>query len=90
MTHDYKRNGTTTLSAALEILQGRVVGECFERHRRPELLRFLRCLDQEFPGAIPLHLVLDNYGTHQHPRVQTWLQRHPASFLILSPPVPVG
>jgi transposase len=77
MTHDYKRNGTTTLFAALEILQGRVVGECFERHRHQELSRFLRCLDQEFPGAIPLHLVLDNYGTHQHPRVQTWLQRHP-------------
>ena len=77
MTHDYKRNGTTTLFAALEILQGRVVGECFERHRHQELLRFLRRLDQEFPGTIPLHLVMDNYGTHKHPRVQTWLQRHP-------------
>jgi transposase len=77
MTHDYKRNGTTTLFAALEVLQGRVIGECFERHRHQELLRFLRRLDREFPGEIPLHLVMDNYGTHKHPRVQTWLQRHP-------------
>ena len=77
MTHDYKRNGTTTLSAALEVLQGRVVAECFERHRHQEFLRFLRRLDQEFPGTVPLHLVMDNYGTHKHPRVQTWLQRHP-------------
>jgi transposase len=77
MTHDYKRNGTTTLFAALEILQGRVVGQCFERHRHQELLRFLRRLDQEFPGETPLHLVMDNYGTHKHPRVQTWLKHHP-------------
>src|SRR5712692_5292401 len=77
MTHDYKRNGTTTLFAALDILQGRVVGQCFERHRHQEFLRFLRRLDQEFPGAVPLHLVLDNYGTHKHPKVRTWLKRHP-------------
>jgi transposase len=77
MTHDYKRNGTTTLFAALEVLQGRVVGQCFERHRHQELLRFLRRLDQEFPGEIPLHLVMDNYGTHKHPRVRAWLTRHP-------------
>ena len=73
MMHDYKRNGTTTLFAALEILQGPVVGECFERHRHQELLRFLRRLDQEFPGASSLHLVMDNYGSHKHPRLQTWL-----------------
>jgi DDE superfamily endonuclease len=72
MTRDYKRNGTTTLFAALEVLQGRVVGQCFEPHRHQELLRFLRRLDQEFPGETPLHLVMDNYGTHKHPRVQTW------------------
>ena len=77
MTHDYKRNGTTTLFAALEVLQGRVVGQCFERHRHQELLRFLRRLDQEFPGDVPLHLVMDNYGAHKHARVQTWLKRHP-------------
>ena len=77
MTHDYKRNGTTTLFAALEILQGRVVGQCYERHRNQEFSRFLKLLDQEFPGEIPLHLVMDNYGTHKHPRVQSWLKRHP-------------
>src|SRR3984957_751315 len=77
MTHDYKRNGTTTLFAALEVLQGRVVGQCFARHRNREFLKFLRRLDQEFPGEIPLHLVMDNYGTHKHPNVQAWLKKHP-------------
>src|SRR2546426_5393513 len=77
MTHDYKRNGTTTLFAALEVLQGHVVGQCFERHRPQEFLRFLRRLDEEFPGQTPLHLVMDNYGTHKHPKVQAWLKRHP-------------
>ncbi len=77
MTHDYKRNGTTTLFAALEVLQGRVVGQCFERHRHQEFLRFLRHLDQEFPTPTTLHLVMDNYGTHSHPKVKGWLQRHP-------------
>ena len=60
MTHDYKRNGTTTLFAALETLQGKVVGECHERHRHQEFLRFLRRLDTEFPGDVPLHLIMDN------------------------------
>ena len=77
MTHDYKRNGTTTLFAALEVLQGRVVGQCYERHRHQEFLKFLRRLDQEFPGETSLHLIMDNYGTHKHPRVQAWLKRHP-------------
>jgi len=77
MTHDYKRNGTTTLFAALEVLQGHVVGQCFERHRHQEFLRFLRRLDQEFPAPTPLHLVMDNYGTHSHPKVKGWLKRHP-------------
>ncbi|MGH2435413.1 MAG: IS630 family transposase [bacterium] len=77
MTHDYKRNGTTTLFAALEVLEGRVVGQCYERHRHQEFLKFLRQLDHEFPGAVPLHLVLDNYGTHKHPKVRAWLKRHP-------------
>ena len=76
-THDYVRHGTTTLFAALEVLEGRVIGQCFERHRHQEFLRFLRRLDQEFPGPVPLHLVMDNYGTHQHPKVRDWLQRHP-------------
>ena len=76
MTHDYKRNGTTTLFAALETLQGKVIGRCYQRHRHQEFLKFLRTIDAEFPGEIPLHLIMDNYGTHTHPRVQDWLQRH--------------
>jgi len=77
MTHDYKRHGTTTLFAALEIAQGKVVGHCQQRHRNQEFLKFLTTLDQEFPGQVPLHLVMDNYGSHKHPNVQAWLQRHP-------------
>ena len=77
MTHDYKRNGTTTLFAALEILQGKVIGECHERHRHQEFIKFLRRLDAEFPGDIPLHLIMDNYGTHKHAKVQAWMKRHP-------------
>ncbi len=77
MTHDYKRNGTTTLFAALEVLQGKVIGQCYQRHRHQEFLRFLRQLDQEFPGKTPLHLVIDNYGTHKHADVRAWLQKHP-------------
>jgi transcriptional regulator with XRE-family HTH domain/transposase len=77
MTHDYKRNGTTCLFAALEVLQGKVIGQCYSRHRHQEFLKFLRQLDAEFPGDIALHLVMDNYGTHKHPSVQSWLKRHP-------------
>ncbi len=77
MTHDYKRNGTTTLFAALSILDGKVIGQCVPRHRHQEFLKFLRHLDQEFPAEVKLHLVLDNYGTHKTPRVQRWLARHP-------------
>lgn len=77
MTHNYKRNGTTTLFAALDTLQGEVVGECQQRHRHQEFLKFLRRLDVEFPGKVPLHLVMDNYGTHKHEKVREWLKRHP-------------
>src|SRR5271166_2774563 len=77
MTHDYKRNGTTTLFAALDTLQGKVVGECHHRHRHQEFLKFLRRLDQEFPGTVPLHLIMDNYGSHKHEKVRQWLKRHP-------------
>ena len=77
MTHDYKRNGTTCLFAALEVLQGKVIGQCYVRHRHQEFLRFLRRLDTEFPGEVALHMVMDNYGTHKHPNVQAWLKRHP-------------
>src|SRR5712672_2003889 len=76
MTHDYKRNGTTTLFAALEVAQGQVVGQCYARHRHQEFLKFLQRLDAEFPGEVRLHVVMDNYGTHKHPKVQRWLKRH--------------
>jgi transposase len=76
-THDYKRNGTTTLFAALQLVEGRVIGQCYARHRHQEFLKFLRRLDDEFPGGKDLHLILDNYGTHGHPRVLRWLKRHP-------------
>ena len=76
-THDYVRHGTTTLFAALEILDGKVIGQCFPRHRHQEFLKFLRRLDSEFPETLKLHLVLDNYGTHKHPKVKSWLERHP-------------
>ncbi len=77
MTHDYKRNGTTTLFAALNVLDGKVIGECHARHRHQEWLRFLRRLDREFPSNLKLHLVMDNYGTHKEPHVQAWLGKHP-------------
>jgi transposase len=77
LTHDYKRNGTTTLFAALNLLEGRVIGDCMERHRHQEFLKFLRRLHREFPLPLDLHLILDNYGTHKHPKVQQWLLRHP-------------
>lgn len=77
MTHDYKRNGTTTLFAALDLLQGKVIGDCHKRHRHQEFLRFLRRINREFPGQTPLHLVMDNYGTHGAPAVKAWFRKHP-------------
>jgi transposase len=76
MTHDYKRNGTTTLFAALSMLDGKVIGQCQSRHRHQEFLKFLRRLEREFPGDQELHLVLDNYGTHKTPEVQKRLKHH--------------
>lgn len=84
-THDYKRNGTTTLFAALQMVEGRIIGECYPRHRHQEFLRFLRRLDSEFPKATELHLILDNYGTHGHPRVRQWLAKHPRFVLHFIP-----
>ena len=77
MTHDYKRNGTTTLFAALDLLQGKVIGDCHKRHRHQEFLKFLRRIDREFSGKTPLHLVIDNYGTHGTAEVKAWLKKHP-------------
>src|SRR4051795_13379537 len=77
MTHDYKRHGTTTLFAALDVLAGKVIGDCYKRHRYQEFLKFLRRINREFPGKMPLHLVMDNYGTHGTPEVKAWLKRNP-------------
>ena len=76
MTHDYRRNGTTTLFAALNTLDGRVIGLCLPRHRHQEFLRFLRTIDRQTPKELDLHLIVDNYGTHTHPGVTTWLAKH--------------
>jgi len=84
-THDYKRHGTTTLFAALHVVEGRVIGQCYPRHRHQEFLKFLRRLDGEFPGEVTLHLILDNYGTHGHERVRRWLAQHPRFVLHFIP-----
>jgi transposase len=76
MTHDYKRYGTTTLFAALDLLQGKVIGDFHKRHRHQEFLQFLRRINREFPGKTPLHLVMDNYGTHSTVEVKSWLNAH--------------
>lgn len=77
MTHDYKRNGTTTLFAALNVLDGKVIGECMPRHRHGEFLRFMREVERQTPDGVELHVILDNYGTHKHPAVLRWLARNP-------------
>jgi transposase len=76
MTHDYKRNGTTTLFAALEVLEGRLIGQCMPRHRHQEFIKFLRRIDAETPPELDLHLIVDNYATHKPPKVESWLKRH--------------
>jgi len=76
MTHDYKRHGTTTLFAALNVLDGQVIAQCQQRHRHIEWLRFLRKIDRETPKDKTLHLICDNYATHKHPKVQEWLVKH--------------
>ena len=85
MTHDYKRNGTTTLFAALSTLDGSVVGQCLPRHRHQEFLKFLRTLDRAFPGERDLHLIVDNYRTHTHDNVDAWLAKHPRFHLHFTP-----
>ena len=76
MTHDYKRNGTTTLFAALEMTEGRIIGTCMKRHRHQEWIKFLKLIDQKTPAHLDLHLIVDNYATHKHPKVKAWLKRH--------------
>src|SRR6266567_381845 len=77
MTHDYKRNGTTTLFAALNVLDGTIIGCCMKRHRHQEFIRFLRTIDAAVPTETAVHLILDNYAAHKHPKVMAWLARHP-------------
>ena len=76
-THDYMRHGTTTLFAALDIATGKVIGQCFPRHRAREFLIFLHTLETQVPDDLDVHLVMDNYATHKTPAVQRWLARHP-------------
>ena len=77
MTHDYKRNGTTTMFAALNTLTGQVIAECMSQHRHQEWLKFLKRIHRETPKNLDLHIICDNYQTHKHPVVQTWLEKHP-------------
>lgn len=77
MTHDYKRHGTTTLFAALNVATGAVLHECMPRHRHQEFLRFVRRMEKSVPAGLDIHVILDNYGTHKHEKVERWLRRHP-------------
>ncbi|HEX5994485.1 MAG TPA: IS630 family transposase [Jiangellales bacterium] len=85
MTHDYKRHGTATLFAALDVLTGTIIGKCFGRHRHDEFLRFLRLVDTQVPRRLQIHMILDNYGTHNHPDVKAWLDKHPRFHLHFTP-----
>jgi transposase len=85
MTHDYKRNGTTTLFAALDAATGQVMGLCLSRHRHKEFLAFLKLIDGQVPKGLDVHLVLDNYGTHNHPNVKAWLAKHRRFHLHFTP-----
>jgi transposase len=77
MTHDYKRNGTTTLFAALNVLDGTVIGRNMQRHRHQEFIRFLNTIERQVPAGKSVHVILDNYAAHKHPKVRQWLDRHP-------------
>src|SRR5215218_1397403 len=77
MTHDYVRHGTTTLFAALDVLEGTVIGRCMQRHRHQEFIRFLNAIEAEVPAGKVVHVILDNYAAHKHPKVMKWLGRHP-------------
>jgi transposase len=77
MTHDYKRNGTTTLFAALDVLDGKVIGHCMQRHRPQGFIRFLNAIEAEVPVGKVVHVILDNYAPHKHPKTRAWLDRHP-------------
>jgi hypothetical protein len=77
MTHDYKRHGTTTLFAALDVLEGKVIGQCMKRHRHKEFIRFVNVLDARVSKRLTVHIIVDNYAAHKHPKILQWLARHP-------------
>jgi len=85
MTHDYKRNGTTTLFAALDVASGKVIASCLPKHRHTEFLTFLKTLEKEVPDGLAVHLILDNYATHKHANVRAWLEKHPRFHLHFTP-----
>ena len=85
MTHDYKRHGTTTLFAALDVLDGKVIGRCMQRHRHQEFIRFLNTIEAEIPAGKLVQVILDNYATHKHEKVRAWLKRHPRFFFHFTP-----
>jgi len=85
MTHDYKRHGTTTLFAALDVKTGTVIGQCLPRHRAREFLRFLRTIDSQTPPRLDVHLIVDNYATHKTPAVRRWLKKHPRFHVHFTP-----
>ena len=85
LTHDSKRNGTTTLFAAIELAEGKIIADCHTQHRHPEWLKFLKKIDAETPPDLDLHLILDNYATHKHPTMLKWLKKHPRFHLHFTP-----
>jgi transposase len=85
MTHDYVRNGTTTLFAALNVAEGKLIGQCMPRHRHQEWIKFLKQIDAQTPAELELHLIADNYATHKHPKVLSWLKRHPRFHMHFTP-----
>lgn len=85
MTHDYKRNGTTTLFAAIDMLEGKIIGTCMQQHRHQEWIKFLKLIDAKTAPDLDLHLIVDNYATHKHPKVKAWLKRHPRFHMHFTP-----
>lgn len=85
VTHDYKRHGTTTLFAALDVLGGEVIGACMKRHRHQEFLKFLKAIDKSVSENLDIHCIVDNYATHKHPKVKAWVLRHPRFYLHFIP-----
>src|SRR5258707_2933704 len=88
MTHDYKRDGVTTLFAALDVLEGKVIGQCMKRHRHQEFIRFLNLIEARVSKKKTIHVIVDNYATHKHPEVTGWLEKHRRLGFHFTPPTP--